>query len=184
MLLYAFALDFPICEAEKLLPSLAHSTVVNYYGRIRMKIYDIVEKLLMEGNVNGELEIVELDESMFGKKHKYVRGKPTKRQWVFGLVERNTRRTYFIPVQNRKRETLLPIIRRKVRCGSKIFHDDYSVYTKLHEEGYEHESVIHKDGFVSPTGVCTNTIEGIFVIFYYKDIFPWMQMLYDGFPIF
>jgi len=164
MLLYAFALDFPLCEAEKLLPAIAHSTVVGFYDKIRTKIYDIMERISLCGNVEENLEVVELDESLFGKKRKYCKGKPTKQQWVFGLVERHTRKTYFTTVEDRKRSTLMPIIKRVVGTGSKIYHDDFSVYRSLQEEGYEHDSVVHKKSFVSSTGVCTNTIEGSYFL--------------------
>ena len=160
MIIYAFSLDFPIHECEKLLPSIAHTTIVNYYAKLRKVISDIIQTTVMEGNVEGLSQIVEIDESLFGKKQKYNKGRPTKKQWVFGLVEHNTRKTFFIPVDDRKRVTLLPIIKEHVKEGTHIYHDDYSVYHDLHESSYSHEIVVHKNEFVSPSGVCTNTIEG------------------------
>jgi transposase-like protein len=159
-LFYAFAQDIPINEAEKLLPSVAHSSIVSFYNKIRAKLYAIIEQTSLEGNVNGDSQIVELDESLFEKKQKYHKGKPTKKQWVFGLVERNTRKTYFVTVKDRTRSTLLPIIKKKVKSGTAIYHDDFSVYRNLEEFGYTHEVVVHKENFVSPSGVCTNNIEG------------------------
>ena len=32
--------------------------------------------------------VVEIDESMFGKKQKYMKGKKYKRYWLFGMAER------------------------------------------------------------------------------------------------
>ena len=116
----------------------------------------------MENSIEGNTDIVELDESLFGKKRKYNRGAPTKRIWIFGLVERATRKTVFVPVNDRKKETLIPIIQKHVRRGSKIFHDDWAAYAKLEQHGYVHDTVVHAREFVSPTGVCTNTIEGKF----------------------
>ena len=162
MLIYTFALDFSIKEAEKLLPHLTHSTVVRFYNKLRLQIYDIIEHtMILEGSVDSCSNIVELDESLFGRKQKYNKGKATKKQWVFGLVERNTRKTYFIPVSDRSRATLLPIIQQRIKTDVTVYHDDFAVYKNLHEHSYNHGTVIHKEGFISACGVCTNSIEGM-----------------------
>ena len=63
--------------------------------------------------------IVEIDESMFYRA-KYNRGRSRRHGWVFGVVERESRRCRLIPVPNCKAETLLPIIQRWIRPESRI----------------------------------------------------------------
>lgn len=50
---------------------------------------------------------VEIDESMFGNKRKYNRGRISTGQWVFGMVERGSGRAFTFQVPNRTRETLV-----------------------------------------------------------------------------
>lgn len=106
-------------------------------------------------------DIIEIDESLFGKKNKYCRGKLTKKVWVFGLAQRDSRHTRFFVIPNRKNETLHPLITNHVEKGICIFHDDWSGYRKLHDMGYPHGTVVHTREFKSADGVCTNLIEGI-----------------------
>lgn len=160
LLLYCFALDFTIKDTEKLVPHLSHSAIVAFYQKIRLHICPVAETIIMDGEVDGTVQIVEIDESLLGKKQKYHRGRRSQRQWVFGLVERNTNKTYFVPVQDRSKETLIPIIKRIVKHGSTIYHDDWAAYRELDTEGYQHDTVVHKREFVSKSGACTNTIEG------------------------
>ena len=99
---------------------------------------------------------------MFCKKRKYGKGKPmSHEQWVFGMAERQTKRTIFKLVEKRNREELLPIIQLHCQPGSTIYHDDFATYRKLHTLGFNHGAVNHSKEFVSKDGVCTNTIEGI-----------------------
>ena len=114
----------------------------------------------MEKTVEGGGEIIEIDESIFGKKRKYNRGSIHSRKWVFGIAQRGTRKTYFTPVTDRSKETLTKIIVERVEKEAVIYHDDWAAYRDLDELGYQHGIVVHTREFVSAKGVCTNTIEG------------------------
>lgn len=153
-------MDFPQNEVKKMIPNLAHSTVVKFYASMRELLYAKVDNFQFQGTVDGKLDIIEIDESLFGKKRKHNKGAPTEKQWVFGMVERTTRKTYFQIVEDRTKDTLIPIIKRKALQGSTIYHDDWSAYRRLGEEGYETDVVVHSREFVSASGACTNTIEG------------------------
>lgn len=160
-LLYMFANDIPIYIAERMVPDVSHTTIVAVYGRLRKLCQEKLWDGLKIGE-DAESSIVEIDESYFGKKRKYNRGKATpKPVWVFGCVDRKTGTLLLKCVPNRKKETLLPILDEHVSRESTIFHDDFATYRKLDEFGFCHGTVNHSVNFVSPDGVCTNTIEGV-----------------------
>ena len=50
---------------------------------------------------------MEIDESMFGHKRKYNRGRVSEGAWVFGMVERGSGRALTVCVPGRVRETLV-----------------------------------------------------------------------------
>ena len=50
---------------------------------------------------------MEIDESMFGHKRKYNRGRVSEGAWVFGMVERGGGRALTFRVPDRTRETLV-----------------------------------------------------------------------------
>ena len=160
LIFYLFALDMRVVDAHRLLPNISRITIQNMYAKFRNKICCIVEDTVMDGSVDGHSDIVEIDESQFGRRQKYNRGRPTERFWIFGLVERKSKKSYFINVHDRKAETLIPIIQKHVKIGSKVFHDDWAAYRKLEDYGYCHDVVVHTKEFVSESGACTNTIEG------------------------
>ncbi|XP_046647673.1 uncharacterized protein LOC124337679 [Daphnia pulicaria] len=111
--------------------------------------------------IGGPGSVVEIDESMFGKR-KYNRGKMRKGVWVFGGVERGSNRCFLVPVKNRKASTLIPIIKHFILPGTLILSDCWMAYSKLNLEGYEHQTVNHSRFYKDPvTGVHTNTVEGM-----------------------
>lgn len=114
----------------------------------------------MQGEIFAH-QVVEIDESMFGKKRKYNKGRKFRQTWVFGLVQQQSRKVSLHIVRRRTKKILIPIINRIVTPGSYIYHDDWSSYRKLHDFGYKHGVVNHSKEFKSKEGVCTNTIEGI-----------------------
>ena len=66
---------------------------------------------------NGEQKIVELDESCFFRRKHNV-GRLGPHQWVFGGIERASRKCFMAIVPNRTRVTLQPIIERHVSPGN------------------------------------------------------------------
>ena len=57
--------------------------------------------------LRGRGKTVEIDESMFGHKRKYNRGRVSEGAWVFGMVERGSGRALTFRVPDRTRETLV-----------------------------------------------------------------------------
>ena len=68
---------------------------------------------LIATDVLGEY-IIEIDESAFGKKEKYHKGKSHTHYWVFGIVARGERKVLLKVVPDRKKETLVSIIQKHV----------------------------------------------------------------------
>lgn len=119
-----------------------------------------MDSIKFNTEADGREDIIEIDESLFGKKRKYHRGTSFRRQWVFGIIERGSRKTYFVPVTRRSQEELIPIIESRIEPGAKIFHDDWAVYRNLSDRGFKDDVVNHSKEFKSDSGACTNTIEG------------------------
>ena len=147
------------------------STSVNWANFCRdLFVQYVWEKVVLEElKLEGEIEV---DESLFGHKCKYHRGKLKSRiaVWVVGLVERGTGKIILYPVEKRDSATLESIITRHVKPGSTIFTDGWSAYRRLNFLGYRHFSVIHKETYKSVyrnvndpnelVSVDTNLIEG------------------------
>ena len=71
--------------------------------------------ILPEYKLSG---IVEIDESLFGRRIKYHKGNPrsTERIWIVGLVECKRGRIILYPVENRSRETLMLFAYHQKAC--------------------------------------------------------------------
>ncbi|XP_037787789.1 uncharacterized protein LOC119583392 [Penaeus monodon] len=109
--------------------------------------------------IGGPGEIVEIDESKFGKR-KYNVGRLIEGQWVFGGVCRKSRKFFFVPVQTRDSLTLLKVIKERIHPGTTVISDCWKAYNCLETEGYQHLTVNHSYNFVDPdTKAHTNTIE-------------------------
>lgn len=107
--------------------------------------------------------IVEIDETKLGAKRKYNRGRanPGLDMWVFGGIDRVSKRAFVRAVNNRTRDTLLPIILDNIAPNSIIYSDTWAPYFTLKDHGYQHLMVNHTNEFVATNGCCTNTIESL-----------------------
>lgn len=111
-LTYYFALDSQIYEAEKLLPEVDKKNHIDCYSFFR----DVCSSSLLRNPVKLRgsginSQIIEIDESLFWqKKRKYHRGTGRQYYWVFGMVERNSRKAVMQLVERRNTDTLLPNI--------------------------------------------------------------------------
>jgi transposase-like protein len=111
--------------------------------------------------IGGPNKTVEIDESKFGRR-KYHRGHPVKGQWVFGGVERESGRTFFVPVSDRTVDTRTNVIRAWIEPGTTVISDCWAAYWDIVSHGYTHRTVNHSISFVNPgTGDHTNTIESM-----------------------
>ncbi|GFR04131.1 putative transposase-like protein [Trichonephila clavata] len=134
------------------------NTVVDWYMFCREVC--MIACVNESAKLGGEGAIVEIDESLFGKM-KYGRGKSVKGSWVFGGIQRESRKSFFRVVANRTKKELLGVIREWILPGSTIISDCWRSYNCLSDEGYIHLRVNHSLTFKDPeTGAHTNSIEG------------------------
>lgn len=133
------------------------NTLTDYSNFIREICTDYVKENCMK--IGGPNVIVQIDEAKFGRR-KYHRGRIIEGQWIFGGIEENGRRCFFIPVADRTKETLLAIIKEWIHPESTIISDCWKSYDCLESEGFLHLKVNHTYNFVDPdTGANTNLIE-------------------------
>jgi len=67
-------------------------------------------------------------------------GHPVKGQLVFGGVERESGKTYLVPVPDRTADTLMAVIDACIEPGTRIISDCWGSYWVLDEEGYTHRT--------------------------------------------
>lgn len=118
-----------------------------------LKLFENSEKL------GGPGKIVEIDESLFTKR-KYNVGRFTSQQWVFGGIERGTKKCFLVPVQSRSKVNLMSVIHDKIESGTTIISDCWKSYNDIATSGFNHLTVNHTYNFVDPiSGAHTNNIE-------------------------
>ena len=109
--------------------------------------------------LGGPGKIVEINEAKLGKR-KYNRGKRVEGQWIFGAIERDSRKSFYIPADKRDAATLVIIIKEWILPGTTIISDCWKAYARLNNEGFTHLTVNHSLNFVDPeTGVHDQNIE-------------------------
>ena len=133
-------------------------TIVDWYNYAR----EVCTEILCQNEnsvIGGKDIVVEIHESKFGKR-KYHKGRKVDGVWVFGGIERDSKKCFFKTVEDRKAETLISIIKEHIKPGTTIISDCWKAYNRLEEEGFKHLTVNHSLNFVDPdTGAHTNTIE-------------------------
>lgn len=160
-ILYFFSAGVSPTDAIKMLHGAAHSnTVYDWYNLYR----DIMSRSLIDTpiQIGGAGSIVEIDESKWGHKRKYNRGRIVQEgTWVFGIIERGTGRVALFTCNSRSADELIPKIIRVVLPGTTVMSDEWAAYSSLSRRGYHHLTVNHSQNFVDPvTGSHTQTIEG------------------------
>ncbi|XP_054770517.1 uncharacterized protein LOC129278343 [Lytechinus pictus] len=112
-----------------------------------------------QNQLGGPGKFVEIDECKIGKR-KYNRGHIVEGQWVFGGIERDSRRSFLFAVEDRSEKTLLRLILQRIAPETTIISDCWKSYSNLSKHGYQHETVNHSVEFKNANGYHTNTIEG------------------------
>ena len=126
-------------------------TVVDWFNFAR----EVCATILFQTNevLGGEGKVIEIDESKFGKR-KYNRGRRVDGCWVFGGVERDSDKSFFVIVEDRTADTLIPLIQKFILPGTTIISDCWRSYHRLGSLGYTHLTVNHSVEF---RDWCTHT---------------------------
>lgn len=136
---------------------VASHTAVDWYSFCREVFYE--DCIVKSEKLGGPGVVVEIDEAKFGKR-KYNRGRRVEGQWVFGGVQRESTKSFLVPVETRDARTLVDLLKEWVLPGTTVYSDCWKAYCNLNNEGFEHLRVNHSITFVDPeTGVHTNTVE-------------------------
>lgn len=140
---------------------LPNQTIIDYFSFIR-EVFVHWATLNSEA-IGGVGTIVEIDEAKIGKR-KNNKGRYLQGQWVFGGIERGTRKFFLEAVEDRSSATLVEIIKRKIKPGTTIYSDCWKAYDCLGQENYTHLTVNHSINFVDPdSGTHTQNIERLWL---------------------
>lgn len=88
-------------------------------------------------------------EAKIGRR-KYNRGRLVKGNWIFGGYERESKKIFIVPVEDRMEQTLLECIKEWILPGTTIMSDCWKSYICLNNEGFQHLTVNHSYNFVDP----------------------------------
>ena len=163
LVIYFFSCGSSVKETViHLTGNVSKKSIIQWYSYLR----EICSAYLINHSprLGGVGHIVEVDESLFGRKRKYNVGNNIAYggPWVFGLIERGRNMCFMFIVDDRKRDTIFPYILRHVLPGTEIHSDEALIYNALPANGFIHRTVCHKTNFVSPVdGAHTNTIESL-----------------------
>ena len=173
-ILFLFAHNVTSGQAINMLTGQAGAnSIYTWYNFYR----DIMSRTLLEAPIKlgGPNTIVEIDESKWGNKRKYNRGRMNMtNDWIFGLIQRDTGKVCLFIVRNRSAGELIPHTQNIVLPGTTIISDQWAAYNSLNTLGYMHLTVNHRQNFVDPvTGAHTQTIESFWS--HSKAIFKGMR---------
>ena len=149
--------------AQRHLPHLSEKTINDWYSFCRDIAMEFFKRNPVQFANENALVEAQIDESLFGKKQKYHKGKYHERFWVFGISDSKEHKCHVEVVHARDRNTLQEIIIEHIdpETNTRIISDGWSAYSKLEELGYKHEVVIHEREFKNTDGYHTNSIESI-----------------------
>jgi tyrosyl-tRNA synthetase len=96
--IYYFSHDAQLYQIHKYVNNVSKKTLIKMLTALRAlcenELQKLKESVIFGGNVECNSS-VEIDESAFGKKRKYNKGKKYSKQWVFGLTEKDTNKAFF-----------------------------------------------------------------------------------------
>lgn len=136
--------------------NLSSSTVVDWCSFCR----EVCLICMLDGSeqIGGPNKVVEINKAKMGKKE--YRGRIIEGQWVFGGIERDSKKCFLVPVSDRGKDTLLKVIKEWVLPGTTIMSDCWKSYDCLTDEGFQQETVNHSKNFVDlDTDAHTQNIE-------------------------
>lgn len=173
LIIYFWARKYQQIEVGHELRLDTHHTTVDWYNFLR----EVCETCLINNAqeiggaelVNGVVtpKVVEIDESKYFHR-KYHRGQWREGHWVFGGIERGTKKCFLIEVQQRDALTLLPLILQWIMPGTHIVSDGWAAYNGIAQLGggiYTHDVIVHQHHFVDANDpdIHTQNIENMWM---------------------
>ena len=136
VLLYCWAADFLQLQIQRetLLSGNSVSLWCTFLRDICENVIENNPQELGGFDENNEPIEVEIDESKFFQR-KYHRGLWREGHWVFGAIERRSKRCILVEVPDCAAATLEPIIRRWILPGSHIISDGWAAYANIDQIG-------------------------------------------------
>ncbi|XP_023221804.1 uncharacterized protein LOC111623467 [Centruroides sculpturatus] len=136
---------------------LSPNTVVDWLSFYReVLIHDAAS---MSEKLGGKDRVVEISEAKFGKPKVNTRRIITG-EWIFVGIERESRRTFFVPVESGDGETLLTVLKEWVLPGTTVVSDCWKTYDCLQNEDFRQLTVNHSYNFVnSQTSFLRNNVQ-------------------------
>ena len=104
--------------------------------------------------IGGPGKTVEIDETILVRR-KYNRGRVLAQVWLFGGIERETKKKFIVPLVEEKRDkvTLFGYIQKFVLPGSTIHSDGWAAYRDIAADlGHNHYVINHSENFVRKEG--------------------------------
>ncbi|CAI9738595.1 Hypothetical predicted protein [Octopus vulgaris] len=109
--------------------------------------------------IGGESIEVEIGEALIVHR-KPDRGPILNQVWLFGGLERTSKRHFVVPLIDKERDkaTLVPLIQTFIKPGSVIYSDTGAAYSDLSSLGYHHYVINHSENS-DQTHIHTQNIE-------------------------
>ncbi|RUS79722.1 hypothetical protein EGW08_012530 [Elysia chlorotica] len=129
-----------------------------------------------EEAIGGDGVEVEIDKTLIVRR-KYERGRVLSQIWLFGGIERQSKKRFVVPLtgdvgEKRDKATLIPLIQKYILKGSVIYSDCWGAYSTLSTSGYTHHTINHSKNFVDPVNkeIHTQNVEPLWL-----DIKKWIK---------
>jgi hypothetical protein len=167
---YCWACDMPQTQMAREADEINRGIVIDWCDYMRNECQTWLDANAAEiGGIdaNGDSIVVEIDETKYFHR-KYHRGQWREGHWVFGGIERETKRCFLVEVPNRRADTLNACIVEHILPGTHIISDGWAAYRhidQLRQGIYEHSVVIHQHNFVDPqdADVHTQNVENMWM---------------------
>ena len=165
--MYCFSKDFPQNVTRNEVGIQEANTIPDWFNFCREDIGRYLDRHGTEiggTDLNNE-PVVEIDELKYFNR-KYDRGAWHPGNWVFGGIERVSRKCFLMEVPDRTAQTLEAAILDHILPGTHIISDGWASYRNVSQLGggiYEHSIVVHVEHFVDPDDneVHTQNIENL-----------------------
>lgn len=159
-LLYNFSCRRSVSDSSQTL-DISKTTVVDFFKFFRSAIFKFMQDHSMK--LGGDGIVVHFDETPITHRHGLLgRTQRSNTVWVVGAVDIHSRRCFMKFLPSRSRDDLFSFFNEWILPGSVVHTDSHRSYLTLSSLGFTHFMVNHSRNLVSPDGIHTNWIEGLF----------------------